>query len=100
QIAKKFLINSTTVCRILNRNKVDIRKPEENKRKYIIRTDYFKNIDTEEKAYLLGFLFADGNVSSTQGHICIAVHEKDIEVIEKFGNAIYVNKDYCISRFR
>jgi len=100
QIGKDFNLNGTTICRILKRSNVEIRKAEENKRKYSIRSRYFSKIDSEEKSYLLGFLFADGNVSSTQGHTCIAVHEKDREIVENFGNAIYINKDYCVSRFR
>ena len=33
-------------------------------RMYDIDKDYFKVIDTEEKAYWLGFIYADGSISS------------------------------------
>ena len=31
-------------------------------RKYQVNQEYFKNLDSSEKAYVLGFLYADGNV--------------------------------------
>jgi len=37
-------------------------------RKYYINDDYFEIIDSERKAYWLGFIFADGNVSKN-GHM-------------------------------
>lgn len=36
-----------------------------NNRKYYINQNYFDNIDNEQKAYWLGFLWADGNISKT-----------------------------------
>ena len=33
-------------------------------RKYYFNNEYFDRIDTEEKAYWLGFLYADGYISS------------------------------------
>ncbi len=40
-----------------------VNKSELNKnRKYFFNQQFFKNIDSEEKAYWLGFLMADGCV--------------------------------------
>ena len=44
----------------------------------------FEIIDTEEKAYWLGFLYADGSVSSTDNRIELGLAEKDLNHIEKF----------------
>jgi hypothetical protein len=42
---------------------------------------YFKVIDTPMKAYLLGLLTADGYVSD-RGQVCLALAEKDMELVE------------------
>ena len=44
----------------------------------------FEQIDTEEKAYWLGFLYADGSVSSKEDKIELGLAEKDLRHIEKF----------------
>ena len=44
----------------------------------------FETIDTEEKAYWLGFLYADGSVGSTDNRIELGLAEKDLKHIEKF----------------
>ena len=43
--------------------------------------NYFEKIDDEHKAYWLGFIYADGNV--TKNRLRIEVQSKDIELIEK-----------------
>ena len=48
----------------------------------------FETIDTEEKAYWLGFLYADGSVSSTDNRIELGLAEKDLRHIEKFRDFI------------
>lgn len=56
----------------------------------IANKDYFETIDTEEKAYFLGFLMADGCISSSHVnyHIKLELQEKDADVINAFLIAI------------
>lgn len=44
----------------------------------------FETIDNEEKAYWLGFLYADGSVGSNESKIELGLAEKDLHQIEKF----------------
>lgn len=88
-IAKDLKINGTTVCRILKRNKIAIRPGIENKRRYKINTRIFQFIDTPEKAYWLGFLYADGHLKTDATLIKLLLKEDDKEVLEKFSKFIY-----------
>jgi len=51
---------------------------------YRFNEDCFEKIDTEEKAYWLGFLWADGYIST--GAIFLEISNKDTEHLEKFRN--------------
>ena len=42
---------------------IDFRKNGDNLKKYTANYNFFEKIDTEEKAYWLGFIAADGHVS-------------------------------------
>lgn len=55
-------------------------------RKHKLNEDYFEKIDTEDKAYFLGFMMADGNVSNTNNKYCIRIslHIKDAYILEEF----------------
>lgn len=48
----------------------------------------FQKIDTEEKAYWLGFLYADGSVGSTDNRIELGLAAQDLTHVEKFKNFI------------
>ena len=52
-----------------------------------LSNDYFEEINTKEKAYWLGFLFADGYVS-TENSLELSVKKQDELNLEKFKNAI------------
>ena len=54
---------------------------------------FFENIDTEEKAYWLGFMYADGYIISNNGRygqeqIGITLSTKDLGHLEKFKQSI------------
>jgi len=65
--------------------------------KYKVKEDYFDNINTEAKAYFLGFLYADGyNGYNPEKHrytVSISISEIDKEIIEKFRKEIFINND-------
>ena len=56
---------------------------------------HFENIDTEEKAYWLGFLYADGYISSNEDKIELCLAEKDFHHLEKFKDFIGLPNKIC-----
>jgi len=53
--------------------------------------NFFENIDTKEKAYWLGFLYADGYVSQSNNRLTLDLSKKDYQQLEKFCNAVGAN---------
>lgn len=49
--------------------------------------NYFEKIDTEEKAYYLGLLYADGHIS--RSGFSIELQDKDVKVLEDFSKVIF-----------
>lgn len=77
-----------------------IRSNKQNSRKYTLNENFFETIDTEAKAYWLGFMYADGYVTHSkrgQKAVGIALGRKDKEHLERFREALeatYEVKDY------
>lgn len=65
------------ISRVLEECKIEKRSDN-----HTYKADYrkFKDIDSSEKAYWLGFIAADGCVykRKTNGTVYISIHEKDI----------------------
>jgi len=64
--------------------------------KYEVDKSYFRTINSHEKAYLLGLLFADGCIRKFNGtRLCYTVklklHKKDIEILRQMKIAIKSN---------
>jgi hypothetical protein len=112
QIAKENNLTNGKVYYVLEKYKVKMRSNKENSRKYFYNTDYFKEINTNEKAYWLGFIYADGYVAQQDGfkRFGLALSIKDIDHLKKFKKSIdatypinvyeptehsYSDNDYC-----
>ena len=61
KVAKSFGVSLRPITRILKKNNVELTN-----RRFEVNHNYFEKIDTEEKAYWLGFLYADGCVRKTK----------------------------------
>lgn len=60
--------------------------------------EFFKKIDTEEKAYFYGLLMADGNVSSKRDYFQISLQEEDKYILEKFIYCLESNYHLYVDR--
>lgn len=69
---------------ILNKDKRGGPKGNQYGRKYTLNQNYFEKIDSQEKAYFLGFMYADGNVRSKSNCSRITLQKKDRKILEKF----------------
>lgn len=63
EICLKFSISITKILSILSKNNIILKSSK----KYSYNENIFENIDKEEKAYWLGFLYADGYVRERNG---------------------------------
>ena len=62
------------------------------KRKYPLNELYFDNIDTEEKAYFLGFLYADGYNFTKRTRVLLGLQARDKEILEKLSSFLQPTK--------
>lgn len=88
KVAGKYQIDRSHLSNVLKSLNIKII----NKQNQVRVNEYvFDIIDTEEKAYWLGFLFADGNVSSKGNKIELSLSSTDIEHLEKFKEFLNYN---------
>lgn len=59
---------------------------------------FFEIIDTEDKAYFLGLLFADGNVYLKRNRIQITLMNEDAYILEKFKEVVNSSAKLYIDR--
>ena len=55
---------------------------------YKVNLSFFKRIDTEEKAYILGFLCADGHIDKNTNRINITLKDDDYKLLEDIREAM------------
>lgn len=99
EIEKELSLYSSTIRHIAYENnlKISIGKIPRNMENKYFKDDYFEQINTEEKAYFLGLVYADGNVREHNGgyFLSIELKREDKYILEKLaselkcGNKIY-----------
>jgi len=81
-IAKRLGIGRDKVYYALRTTKTSRRSNSKAHRKYLLNERFFEVIDSEVKAYWLGFMSADGNVSGNL--VQIDLHEMDADHLKRF----------------
>ena len=74
-----------TVIDVLNKFNIDVRDP---KKITYYNTDYFKKINSHDKAYILGFLLTDGYVIKDYNGIAIQLNEDDGYILERMSKRL------------
>lgn len=93
QSLRNFLKREKVFIPLQNRKNV--------KRSYSIYHDYFENIDSHNKAYIVGFILADGYVDLKYNRVSIELSLKDIDILLKIrkelqsGSPIRIYKKSC-----
>lgn len=94
-----------TLARELKRNNIIIRDNSINSRKYSHQHNFFEVIDTEAKAYWLGFMYADGFISKHKHgsyYFGVTLSKSDKSHLIKFKDSLEATneiKDYVGSGF-
>lgn len=86
-VAKEIGCSQNTVMRLLKESNILRREPSSH-RIHTFNYNYFDSIDTEEKAYFLGLLWADGFCDKDTGNIVISLQEEDGYILERFKDAV------------
>lgn len=81
KIGKIMNCNYNKICHILDEFNID--RVGNGLRKYKLHENYFDNIDTPNKAYVLGLMCADGCNYPPKRTAFISLQESDREVLEK-----------------
>ena len=92
KISKKLNIDYGSVKRALNKKGIKLRSLSEAQKKYTLNRNYFDDIDTQNKAYILGLLYADGNVGKDNYVIQICLQEEDKHILEQIKNELNSNR--------
>ena len=76
-----------------NKYNLPVRSNKTNSRKYNLNQNYFENIDSHEKAYWLGFIYADGYIRKNENSkkFGIALSIKDKPHLEKLNKCLMSN---------
>lgn len=99
EIKEKLSLDRSTIRNIAYENdlKISVKKTPRDIKNIDFRDNYFENINTEEKAYFLGFIYADGNVREHNNgyYLSMCLKSEDRYILErlaselKCGNKIY-----------
>lgn len=60
-------------------------------RKYHFNRNAFREINTEEGAYILGFITADGYLCESRAELRIKIHARDIDILHKINQYLQSN---------
>ena len=60
-----------------------------NRKKYTLNEDYFLNINSEDRAYFLGLLYADG--CNNGSGFYVTLQDRDIDILNIFKRCIGIN---------
>lgn len=92
EIGEMYGFSNSYISVLFHKYSLDLRDQHKTSRKYKLNENFFDFIDTEEKAYFLGLLWADGTNVTKRNCIQIGLQEKDKHILESM--LIAMDSDY------
>lgn len=94
ELAKEMNISSSAISGVWHRNEL---KGKTRRVYYLLNEDYFEKIDSQDKAYFLGFIGSDGclfkpNVKNKQNILKISIHKQDEKILKMLKEYLQTNK--------
>ena len=99
ELSRRYNCTTTNIKQVLINNNVHIRNRSEQakytnmKRSKKCNDNYFSNIDTYNKAWLIGFLASDGTIRKDRNTIKIGLSGKDKEILEKIKKELDIESE-------
>ena len=90
KIEDEIHICRTTIRKVLRKTEIQIRDNSQY-RAYELDENYFEKLDTNNKVYVLGFLYADGNIGKKKYDIQLSLQEGDKEILERISQDMKTN---------
>lgn len=91
KIGKKYNVSHKVISKVLEKNGIE--RTGVGRRKYFLNENYFDEINTPNKSYFLGLLYADGCNFSPKQTVSIALEERDRHILESFRNELNYDKE-------
>lgn len=98
EICNMINLCDKTISKTLKENGIVIKTGPEYLRVHHFNDSYFKSIDSPDKAYFLGLLYADGNVYLRRKRVQIALAEEDSYILTEFAKTLGHNGKLYIDR--
>lgn len=89
-IAKEMHMDKEAIKNIILQSGNKIREKSDAFQQYHINQNYFDNIDSPEKAYILGLLYTDGNRNKRNNHyqIVLKLQDTDVDILYKIKDCL------------
>ncbi len=100
QLGEIFNISGVAIGGLLKRRCVKLKPQTELQRKYSLNEDYFDNIDSEDKAYFLGILYADGYNNTDRFSVNLSLQARDVDILNKLSKYIETDKPFQKIEFK
>lgn len=91
ELSSFYKVDPRTISSFLKENGIESIRKGSPKRKYTLDESVFENIDSEEKSYVLGFLYADGCITKNNSQLKITVSSIDEDILIKIKNLLKTN---------
>lgn len=87
-LGERYSVSRASIARLLAKHEVVLRSQSEARRQYALDETYFDDINLPDRAYYLGFLWADGCNKTYDNTVQIILSRKDEDMLVNFRAAM------------